>query len=56
MDFEPIAAISLQEINVSWTSDLDGTSIDPTASRWSCSSRSRVQRHPVRARPAGHLV
>jgi hypothetical protein len=29
--FAPISALSLEEINVSWTSDLDGTSIDPTA-------------------------
>jgi hypothetical protein len=31
MDFAPIAAISLQEINVTWTSDLDGTVVDPIA-------------------------
>jgi hypothetical protein len=30
MQFEPIAAISLQRINITWTSDLDGTVIDPT--------------------------
>lgn len=29
--FAPIAAISLQEINVFWTSDLDGTVVDPIA-------------------------
>jgi hypothetical protein len=28
--FEPIAAISLEEVNVTWTSGLAGTSIDPT--------------------------
>jgi hypothetical protein len=28
--YTPIAAISLQEINVLWTSDLAGTLIDPT--------------------------
>ena len=30
MNFEPIAAISLEEINIDWTSDLAGTEIDPT--------------------------
>jgi hypothetical protein len=29
-NFAPIAAISLEEINVTWTSELAGTSIDPT--------------------------
>jgi hypothetical protein len=28
--YAPISALSLAEINVLWTSDLDGTSIDPT--------------------------
>ena len=28
--FAPISALSLEMVNVSWTSDLDGTSIDPT--------------------------
>ena len=28
--FTPIAAVSLQEVNVLWTSDLAGTVIDPT--------------------------
>lgn len=28
--FEPVAAISLEDVNVLWTSDLDGTTIDPT--------------------------
>jgi PhoD-like phosphatase len=28
--FAPISALSLEEINVTWTSDLDGTAIDPT--------------------------
>ena len=28
--FEPIAAISPQYVNVSWTSELDGTTVDPT--------------------------
>ena len=28
--FQPISALSLEMVNVSWTSDLDGTSIDPT--------------------------
>lgn len=28
--FAPIAAISLEEVNVTWTSELAGTSIDPT--------------------------
>jgi hypothetical protein len=28
--FEPIAAISLEEINILWTADLAGTEIDPT--------------------------
>jgi hypothetical protein len=28
--FDPIAAISPEEVNVRWTSDLDGQSIDPT--------------------------
>lgn len=28
--FKPIAAISLEEVNVRWASDLDGTEIDPT--------------------------
>jgi len=30
-EFEPIAALSLEEINIAWTSDLDGTRIDPIA-------------------------
>jgi hypothetical protein len=30
-DFAPISALSLQEINIRWTSDLDGTVIDPIA-------------------------
>jgi len=30
MSFAPIAALSLEEINVQWTSDLAGTEIDPT--------------------------
>lgn len=30
-EFKPIAAISLEEINVVWTSDLDGTVVDPVA-------------------------
>ena len=29
-NFLPIAALSLEEVNVTWASDLDGTSIDPT--------------------------
>ena len=29
-NFAPIAAISLDEVNVTWTSELAGTSIDPT--------------------------
>lgn len=29
MEFAPISALSLQEINIRWTSDLDGTTIDP---------------------------
>jgi len=29
-NFAPIAAISLEEVNVTWTSELAGTSIDPT--------------------------
>jgi len=29
--FEPISALSLQKINITWTSDLDGTVIDPIA-------------------------
>jgi hypothetical protein len=29
-EFAPIAAISLEEVNVTWTSELAGTSIDPT--------------------------
>jgi len=28
--FPPIAAVSLECVNVTWNSDLDGTSIDPT--------------------------
>lgn len=31
MEFTPISALSLQEINIRWTSDLDGTVIDPIA-------------------------
>jgi hypothetical protein len=30
VSFAPIAAISLEDVNVTWTSELDGTSIDPT--------------------------
>jgi len=30
MNFAPIAAISLEEININWTSDLAGTEVDPT--------------------------
>lgn len=29
-NFAPIAAISLEKVNVTWTSELAGTSIDPT--------------------------
>jgi trimeric autotransporter adhesin len=29
-NFQPIAAVSLEQVNVRWTSDLDGTSVDPT--------------------------
>jgi len=29
-EYPPISALSLAYINVTWTSDLDGTSIDPT--------------------------
>jgi hypothetical protein len=29
MIFEPISALSLEEVNVLWTSDLDGTTINP---------------------------
>jgi fibronectin-binding autotransporter adhesin len=29
-NFAPIAAVSLEEVNVTWTSELAGTSIDPT--------------------------
>jgi hypothetical protein len=29
-DFEPVASISLEEVNALWTTDLDGTTIDPT--------------------------
>jgi hypothetical protein len=28
--FDPISSDSLEEVNVRWTSDLDGTSVDPT--------------------------
>lgn len=28
--FEPISALSPEDINVNWTSDLDGTVVDPT--------------------------
>jgi len=28
--FPPVAALSLEMINVTWNSDLDGTSVDPT--------------------------
>jgi hypothetical protein len=28
--FDPIAALSLEEVNVTWTSDLDGTTVNPT--------------------------
>ena len=28
--FQPISALSLEMVNVTWTSDLDGTTIDPT--------------------------
>ena len=28
--FEPISALSPEDININWTSDLDGTVIDPT--------------------------
>jgi hypothetical protein len=30
-NFDPIASVSLEEVNVAWTSDLDGTKIDPVA-------------------------
>ena len=30
VNFEPIAAISLEEVNVNWTADLAGTYVDPT--------------------------
>jgi hypothetical protein len=29
-NFTPISALSLEEINVTWTSELSGTSVDPT--------------------------
>ena len=29
-EFQPIAAASLEEVNVTWSSSLDGTSVDPT--------------------------
>jgi hypothetical protein len=29
-NFLPIAALSLEEVNVTWTSELAGTSVDPT--------------------------
>ena len=31
MEFEPVAAISQQNINIAWTSDLGGVVTDPTA-------------------------
>lgn len=30
--FDPISSDSLEEVNVRWTSDLDGTVLDPTVS------------------------
>jgi len=30
-EFDPVAAVSLEYINIIWVTDLDGTSIDPTS-------------------------
>jgi hypothetical protein len=29
-DFDPIAAVSTENVNISWSADLDGTTVDPT--------------------------
>jgi hypothetical protein len=35
-DFDPVAAISPEMINIRWTSDLDGTRVDPTVQPLPC--------------------